>query len=50
MIIELYQVGIITKFPFWYYANLRDLINFYSLLNHQNTYGFLMIPGGLEVN
>ena len=29
---------------------LSELINFYSPWNHQKTYGFLMISGGIEVN
>ena len=29
---------------------LKKLINFYSPWDHQKTIGFLMIPGGKEVN
>ena len=29
---------------------LSELINFYSLWNHQKTYGLLMISGGIKVN
>ena len=28
---------------------LIEFINFYSPCNHQNTYGFLVISGGIEV-
>ena len=31
-----------------YYGNLKKLDNFYSPLNHQKTYGFPMISGGIE--
>ena len=30
--------------------NLSELINIYSPLNHQKTYSFFMISGGIEVN
>ena len=31
-------------------SEFMRLINFYSPWNHQKTYGFLMISGGIEVN
>ena len=30
--------------------NLSELIDFYPPWNHQKTYGFLMISGGIKVN
>ena len=41
---------IVSKFRFSYYANLSELINFYSPWNHEKTVDFLMILGGIEVN
>ena len=41
--------SIISKFCFYYYANLRELINFYSPWNYQKTYGYIIL-GGIEVN
>ena len=37
--------GIVAKFRFKYQTNLIVLFNFYSVRNHQKTYGFLMISG-----
>ena len=36
-------LGISAKFRFW--ANLSELINFYSSWNHQKIYGFLIFQG-----
>ena len=45
--------GIVIKFRFWYWGNFSELINFYSLWNHQKIncflVGFLIILGGTEV-
>ena len=41
--------SIISKFCFYYYANLRELINFYFPWNYQKTYGYIIL-GGIEVN
>ena len=38
------------KFCSYYKANLIELINLYSTLNYQKTYGFLVILGGPEDN
>ena len=39
-------LGIVSKFCFWYQANLSELIDFYSPWNHQKT----VILGAIEVN
>ena len=39
----------IDRLRFWLIM-LSELINIYSPRNHQKSYGFLMILGGIEVN